>query len=186
MPTGLRQRFEEALNDPDLLSLDSDIALLATRVGELVDRVAAGEAGQDWEKLSVAWGAYRHAQRKGETSEAEALLERIGKLIAQGLDHLESWKQISSFAEARRKLAASEQKMRIERRQIVKIEEVIALQQALATAVKTHVRDQYTLTAISNEWRTLLNTNKYRDYDEGQAEALTSGEDEDEDEGNNQ
>ena len=57
LPTQLADRYQAAQADPDLLSLRDEIALMSTRIGELLSTITAGqrtdEAQATWEAISL-------------------------------------------------------------------------------------------------------------------------------------
>lgn len=163
LPTRMLQTYEAALTDPRLLELHAEIALLDSRLAELLGKVDTGESGALWEALGAA---YRDLQRARNDAKAFAVaLTVLGGLITQGAGDAAAWAEIARLVQDRRRLVESERKRQVEMQQMVSIQQGLALVAALADSVKRHVSDPRILGAIQTDLARLLTADAGRVVD---------------------
>jgi hypothetical protein len=153
LPPRLRERYEQAADDPELLSLRSEVALLDARLTDLLSRVHTGESGLLWAELRRAYRAFAKARLAGDDEAAalamvEHLIERAGQ------DH-QAWAEIGELIEQRRKLAESEGKRLVTLQQMMTAEQAMVLMRNMVDIVTRHVSDRQALSAIVVEMRQL-------------------------------
>lgn len=157
MPARLLDRYNEAANDPQLLELSHEIALLDSRLADLLTRVDSGEAKTLWEKarkINQEIQKAVHDENYGRLMVQSAELDYV---IGSGLMDHEAWYEIHSIIDQRRKLAESERKRIVEAEQMVKADKALTLATALLSAIKENVTDRNTLSAIQMSFTKLLN-----------------------------
>src|SRR5688572_7711861 len=121
VPERLRERYEQAADDPELLSLRSEVALVDARLVDLLSRVDTGESGALWAELRRAYRAFARARLAGD--DEPAALAKVEHLIERaGQDH-QAWAEIGTLIEQRRKLAESESKRLITLQQMITAEQ---------------------------------------------------------------
>src|SRR5579864_6465564 len=108
LPSRLRERYDQAASDPDLLVLRSDISLLDVRLGELVASLDSVGAPARLATIQRAAGAYRDAM--GTDKEDPALAHLLSTIDAGTVDDDATWETIMASLEQRRKLVESERK----------------------------------------------------------------------------
>lgn len=162
LPTRLAARYNEAQNDPDLLQLRDEVALLDTRIGELLVSLQDGDTRKLWTDLQDAWSDLEMAQvetdperKRIKTNEA---LGKIGRIVKRGNGIYQSWHEIYGVVDQRRKTVESERKRLVEMHQTITVERLILLMTAIAGIVKSHVDDTRTIRAIEHEIQGLLTT----------------------------
>lgn len=153
LPHRLNKRYSQAMNDPDLLSTRSDIAIIESRIQEVFDTMDNGESGALWLNLKTLVSAFYDAQEKDKPE----VLYRLLKAVQDGSKEYQSWIEIRSMLQERRVLAESERKRLIDMQQMITIEKAMLLVSALAGIIKQHVTDTKTLSKISNDMSKLLN-----------------------------
>lgn len=156
LPQRLHERYNASLNDPELLALREDIALLESRLTDLIQRVDSGEAGALWRELREAWDAIEDARGKDAVKLAEALTA-LGVLIRRGQADYAAWDEVRSVQEQKRKLIESEQKRLVAMQQMVTAEQAMLFASAIQDAVKRHVTDRKVLAAIAADVAALSN-----------------------------
>jgi hypothetical protein len=155
LPARLAGRYAEALSDTKLLELRDEIALVGTRLGELVERIDTGESAQRWKALQAAYVNLKDATRSGDKVEFVAAMAALGSAIEAGLQDYATWREIVELTEQRRKLAESERKRLIEAQQTITAERAMILLAAITDVVRKNVSDPSILAAISTELRQL-------------------------------
>lgn len=149
LPTHLAARFKASMDDPDVLNLTSEIALLDSRIGELLGRVYTGESGQFWRELKALFKQWDNTR---DADEKEELLGQIRWIINEGHLDTVSWDELMERVEQRRKLSESEAKRREKMGVMVQADEAMLMATALAGVVRRHVDDPETLRAINRDF----------------------------------
>lgn len=135
MPKGLMSRWQEAMRDPQLLSLDRDVALVEARLMEVVK--GTGEGNSNWVKLGERRTAILEARRTNDMKSVGENLNQLLELISTGCTEEERWKEIiDRLVEQRRKLIDSIHKHQVQAAQIVTLSEMQILFTGLAQIVR--------------------------------------------------
>lgn len=151
VPKRLVERYEAALNDRQALSMRAELALIDARLADMLARVDSGESGSLWKSLRETWRTLERAQRQQDAEKVAESLVRVGELIRRGYTDSVAWREVGDLIERRRRLAESERKRELEAKEIMRIDEGLALVSLLMDAVKRHVSDPRTLAAIAAE-----------------------------------
>jgi hypothetical protein len=156
LPTRLAQSVREAENDPELLSVRSEVALLHGRVSELVQRLYTGESGNLWNSLRTAWSSFEAANEAKDKDAIAASLHQLRNLIQQGTRDEESWAELVKTIDAKTKIAQAEWKRLVDLRQVLTAERATVFAVALLDAVLRHVQDPPQRRAIAIEFQHLM------------------------------
>lgn len=167
MPARLLETYQQSIDDPELLNMRADIALIDSRLAELLKRADTGEAGTLWEQMSKTAVKLLAAFDAEDMSTLRAGLADLGKLAVDGVADYEVWSEIQSLVEQRRKVVEAEQKRLVTMQQMVTAEQAMSLVAGLLNAVKQHVSDRNTLTAIQAEFIRLVNFDGSRRVEPG-------------------
>jgi hypothetical protein len=155
LPERLAGRYTEALSDQKLLELRDEIALIGTRLAELLERVDGGESAQRWKVLQTAYSNLRAATRSGDKMEFLAAMADLEKAVMAGLADYGIWREIAELTEQRRKLVESERKRHVEMQQMITSTQAMAMLAAVTDTIRRHVSDQAALSAIASDLRRL-------------------------------
>lgn len=152
IPTGLRERFELAEKDPELLSLREEILLTDSRVKELLESLETGESSSLWAILAGLVGTLRMKINAGaDVDDLDKTISAMEKVILKGGDQRETWAEIMTFIDSRRRLVEGERKRLVEMNQVITTEKALTLITALAQSVKANVTDKDALKRISRD-----------------------------------
>ena len=149
LPSRMLGDYRRALNDPDLLAMRADVALVEARLADLLKRVDSGESGALWGKLQATWTALEKARKDGDTAAMAALMATLGAFINKGAADRETWGEVVFVLDQKRKLSESERKRIIDLQQMMTSEQAMALLAAVIDVVRTNVTDRTILAAIS-------------------------------------
>jgi hypothetical protein len=156
IPPRMKERYEAARTDPDLLKAADEIALLTSRLEDLLRRADTGESGRLWARLQADRTAFLEARRSNDSETAGQMLQSILTTIGQGhADHL-VWEDIRATANDLRRTKESERKRLIEKQQMVSIDALVALTKALRQSVQIHEPDPEIADAIFAELDNLM------------------------------
>ncbi|MCB9150190.1 MAG: hypothetical protein H6641_15650 [Caldilineaceae bacterium] len=160
VPTRLAARYLEAEDDPELIELRADVALLDARIADLLARVDTGESGQAWADVGAAFEDLRQANRKGDAAAATGAFRRLEMLIIKGSDDRAAWAEVFQLVEQRRRTVESERKHMAAMGQLVAVDKMMTLAGALLAAVKQHVDDKEALRLIAADFSRLTEGDK--------------------------
>jgi hypothetical protein len=158
LPARMVGRYHEAQADADLLALREEIALLDSRIVDVLARVDTGESGHLWTNLKDAAAALMDARRRGDTEATADALNSMLSLIRNGHQDYAAWQDVRGLLEQRRRTVESERKRLVEMQQNITVEKAMLLVGAIGGIIKAHVHDRATLAAISGDLATLLDT----------------------------
>jgi len=156
MPKRLLERFEAAHDDPDLLNLTSEIALVQARIEELVGRLDTAESGAVWRDLRSTWKDLGQAQRSGDKDAVKQYLDDLDTLIKRGYGDHANFQELGTNLELLRRLTESRRKHLLEMDTMVKAEEFGIFLAALRDSLLRHVQDRKILAAIQRDITDLL------------------------------
>lgn len=110
LPEGLAERFEHFVDDPELQNLRSEIALMDTRIATLLDGLDENVSAELWSELREAYRDMRFAMQQDDNESMAEALNTMGRLIEQGADQAEVWRETTEIVDQRRKLVETENK----------------------------------------------------------------------------
>jgi len=156
LPAGLAERYEAALDDQEILAMRDEIALLDTRLTDLVGGLTVGTSRELWKNLRTAYGELRSALAQQDPDAANIAMLTLGSAITNGSKERETWDEVYTLLEQRRKLTESEAKRLIQMQQVITAEQAMILLARVQQAIVENVTDKRALAAIAAEFRELV------------------------------
>lgn len=157
LPKRLRERAEEALEDPNLLALVEGVAALDARITDLFSRVDENAGAEAWqllqEYLAEADRALRR-QRPDVGLARDQIALAVG-VVRDGLAESALWRDVLDTMEQRRRLVDSEVRRRKDMDNYVTAEQALVFVHAVVETVRQHVDDHDVLSKISADLRRL-------------------------------
>jgi hypothetical protein len=151
MPTRMAARYQEAQQDPELLILRDEIALLDSRLADVLVRVDTGESGALWSQLSKSWDDFMAARAGGNVAKMTEALAHHQAMLERGRADYAAWAEIGTLLDRRQRFVESERKRYVEMSQMVSLEQAMLFLGAVTDAVRRHVTDQATRAALGRE-----------------------------------
>jgi hypothetical protein len=157
LPTNMAEDFQRIANDPDLLSLREEVALVDLRLVSLVEGLNSKNLPATWERLKdMATKIRLGLDVKPLTSkDTEQKLERLimqlnGLLmvIDQGAAESDAWKDLFDAVKMRTQVVEAERRRVVDAHRVLTIEEVRSMMIYLADLVRTHVSNDNERRAI--------------------------------------
>lgn len=137
LPDELREKYEEAESDEELLSLRSEISLITSRLFELAEKVEQTAGKVQIDELLRMWNKIKkHENNPQRKTMWENRFEKKIKDIEEDRD---TWEEIDSLVDTKRKLIDSEQKKLENLEQFVPTEQVMLFVGAVMDIVKTEI-----------------------------------------------
>jgi len=150
----LRRIFARSFEDRELMRLRNDLAIVATRLVELIQSLNSGQSGTLWKRLRKKYRELRRSRPN--SAKFTKAINEIGELIECGSSNDVIWKEIGQQIELRRRLLDSETKRSLVADQVMTAEEVYMMGEAVGTEILKHVKDRQTLQKITEEVAGLL------------------------------
>ena len=152
VPERLTERYVKAVKDPRLIELRDDLALMETRLAELLRHVDALATGDLWTAVGKK---YREVQAAKNAADLRAVLTELGDLIERGRDEHAAWGEIRSTIDQRRRLAESERQRLMEAQQMVTVEQMMSMLALVQDIVMRYVQDRGIRQSIATEFSRL-------------------------------
>jgi hypothetical protein len=156
LPERLAARYREALADTKLLELRDEVALVDTRLAELLGQLDTGESGRRWRSLQSAHADIKSAIASRDSALLSTALTALNSVIEGGLMEQALWEEILTLVDHRRKLVESERRHLIASQQMITAERAMILLANITSIIKEHVHDRTILAAISTGIRGLV------------------------------
>lgn len=150
LPARLADQYLASRNDPELLALRDEVAIVDSRLNDLLGRVDTGESGALWKQARKLLSDYR-------TTGEESHLYALGLTINEALDDYAAWQEIQLLLEQRRKLVETERKRLVDMQQMITAERAMLLIAAISDTIRRHVSDRNVLAAINADLGALIN-----------------------------
>lgn len=158
LPQGLRKTYDKVLSDPETLNAAEEVALLKTRIGQLVSRLQTGETGSVWGDLQAAYSELSAVVRSPDPDPARftEALNALGQVINRGADIEGVWAELYDVVDQKTAVAAREHKRMVDLQAYITSERALALITAIMHSVVRNVPDLQARTRISHDVRALI------------------------------
>lgn len=156
LPTKLLERYEKSVEDPKILELKDEIAVVESRIGELLKRIDTRESGEAWKKLREIYSQLVVAVKTRDSSTMLSLMNDLGEIINHGAGEEKNWEEVIKTIRSRKSLVESERKRLVEMNQMITAEQAMVLIGFVISTIKTHVQDKEALANISREFTLYL------------------------------
>jgi hypothetical protein len=161
LPHDLRKRFEEAIADPELLSLRKFVALYEARLGQAIDRYSQLDPAGYRTDLQEKWAAFESANAlrpdtdEGRQAKAAAVgdaLLAIKQAIGQGGDEAEAWSAVEDAVQRRIAATNAEQHRLIAMNQMLSVDQAMELLYTIDGVLRKWLKDDpRTLSLIAGD-----------------------------------
>lgn len=155
LPARLLETYERSISDNELLVQRDDIAIVDSRLAELLARLDSGESGANWKRALTEYAALQDALDGVDPAGVRAALAALGGAIRRGLADYAVWAEVSEALELRRRLVESERKRLVQLSQMITVEQAMVYSTAILSLVKENVDDPRVLARISDGLRRL-------------------------------
>lgn len=122
LPERMRERFNESLNDGQLLQLRDEIALIDARLEEVLSSIDGKTSEEHFKALGDTWRKLYKAMVAKDNTAINELTREMNSLVGRGSASYQSWNELSKYIAQRQKLVESERKRYVEMGQMVKLE----------------------------------------------------------------
>jgi hypothetical protein len=150
LPKDLRKRFEEAIADPELLSLRKFVALYEARLAQALDRYSQLDPAGYRSDLQKKWAEFEAANAlkpdcdEGRQAKAAAVgdaLLAIKQAIGQGGDEAEAWSAVEDAVQRRIAATNAEQHRLIAMNQMLSVDQAMELLYTIDNVLRKWLKD---------------------------------------------
>lgn len=153
LPPRLRERYDAAHDDQELLALKDEIALTDARIEDLIQRVDIGEAGALWRKAAKLMEEFHEANGRDDAADRQfRILAELEATITEGVSDYAAWDEVNKMIGQRTKLVEAERKRQVELQQMIPVEQAMVLLAQITNIVQRHVTDRAVRAAIADEF----------------------------------
>lgn len=156
MPPKLAEAFTRALDDPDLLSLNTDIATVESLINEVMQDLQGGDLASLFGQVGQLWGRLWPAVQREDREAVARIREQLDGLIREGASKSATLMKFLDLTEQKRKLSETEAKRREKMQEMVEAERVARDYRALVLAVKAVVDEPDKLVRIQAEFGRII------------------------------
>lgn len=149
LPDRFYAAYEAGMEDPELLNLRSEIALLDLRIQEAV-RALGYEQPEEW------FQRLREASQRLKNAKGDKLQEAVNELCniveaSYDTDAERAWNQIMETTDQRRKLVESEMKRQAQLQMMVPADQFVAFMGFMRSIIRTYITDDELRVRIAND-----------------------------------
>jgi hypothetical protein len=155
LPSRLAAAYQDAMDDPKLIELREEIALVDSRINDLLSRVETGEAGVVWHRAQAALSKFEREKDKQNLDGMQLALDRLHGLITRGTSDYATWREIGEQIEQRRKLCEAEARRLHLAHDTLTADRAMVLVTVMVETVRRHVQDRAILGAIAQDLQAL-------------------------------
>ncbi len=157
LPDRLAEKYEEALSDPELISLSNELALVDSQLTTQLELWhESGMARDGWTRARNLFNAFRRHTNAGDQLRALDDLEALRVLLDEGNENVLAWKFIGELIESRRRLVETERKRLSDEDHAVSIDKLMLFMGALLDIIRRRVGDEGIQREIAQDVRALM------------------------------
>jgi hypothetical protein len=161
----LMEKFQQAATDPGLLEQREEIVIMGHLIQMSLDRLDSGDPGERWTQLRSVTRKFKAARQaasvpgapKVHLVESGKYLGEMIQMIEDGADQVVLRKEIRDTIIDQEKIIRSERKRMQELKQLIPVEEVVIILQAVMHEINACVTDPDDRSRLNNRLRGLAN-----------------------------
>jgi len=135
IPARLADKYLESVNDPEIIALNDDIALVEIRIKQLLDNIDKDEPPKVWDEAYQAFLEYSRYKRLGDEKKANDAFRVLEDMFEHNSNERESWDEIFERLNQRVKFATDERRRRMDMKSLLDAEKAMDLVSNLLAAV---------------------------------------------------
>lgn len=141
LPNDLRALYEEAKNDPDLLSVRQDIQLIDTLLAANIKKLDSDESGAAWEAIRKSIDHLDEAFANENYGKCLILMRAMRDVVDARILHYATEAEIRSKLNQRRQLVESEQKIALQSEHAITPAELMVFMGAVVEMINRKIPD---------------------------------------------
>lgn len=142
MPEGLKQRYDVAMADPEYLSMRSELAILDGMLSERLETLADSGSDDLWSVARKQLGEFEAAMSSGDVASMRQVFVQLRETINSGASEAAARLEVRNLIKERKQLTESITKQMVSMRQVVTVEQSMALVARLIDMIESGVSDR--------------------------------------------
>jgi hypothetical protein len=155
LPPNLRGTYEALAQSPEYVELRAHIALVDTRLKDLIKRSNWGESAKKWKQAQETIRAALTFRDQGDEESLGEALEELAGILLGPSDHA-AWEEIIRTLAERRKLTDSERRRTEAANQVITLSQFMSLCGAIGAMIRHRIEDATTKRELADDLRRLL------------------------------
>lgn len=155
LPGNVAALYEEALQNPQLMSLRDEIALLDMAINQNLEAVTWGESRERWETVISSALTINRAIASGDANLLAAAVNDLTRVANNQSQSDTAINDVVNFVEQRRRLVETQTKLEAVLNQNITAERAVLFAAAIADIVTRHVTDPEIRQRIAQDIRAL-------------------------------
>lgn len=156
LPTRYAATYIDSLMSKKQLELAPEIALIDSRLVEVMAQLSSGESGSAWKAITDCYQSLVQANKDNKPIVVQHYLMEMGLVIAGVIDDRSTWNELRVLIDDRRKLVESERKRKTEAQTVFTAEQALMLFGVIENIIRQNVNDPGTLQRIGMEFKKLV------------------------------
>lgn len=156
VPVRYQNALDAALNDPELLSLREDVAMIEIRQREVFSRLNTGEAGSLWRRLQQVNAQLNTALQNRDIPLLQSSLRELTDLTQRGAEEGTIWQEYLSLTTQKAKIVASERRAEEAKNTSMKVDMLSYIFARIDYSIRTNVKNDMERAAIGVDLRALV------------------------------
>lgn len=156
MPNELLKVYTETSDDPQLLSLRAEIAMMDALLSTMLPKLGTGESGKAWDTVKKLIKKVRIAYKTENLGTMEDALSEMEDLANHRILHYETEKEIKDTVDQRRKLVETETKISMQNERAIPVEQLMLLMSQVLNVIQSVVTEDKQRYAIAVELQRLI------------------------------
>lgn len=142
MPERLMEKYYNVIEDEDLISVKSDIAVITARIAELLQESDKTIGKVDFEELLFVYNKWQSLASAGQKEKASVERIRFESLLGNVQKDLSIWTEIQNALELKRRLSDTERRRMTDLSLFIPVDKVMNMFAAVANIVKQRVEEK--------------------------------------------
>lgn len=160
VPRGIKNLYHMGRNDPNILEMLDELAILDARAAELLARVASGESEERWNQAREALRVVLSFQAQDDTENTVEAIGELSKIMFAANDY-EPWRELQAIVDLRRKVANTERSRLVAAHQTVTVAQLLAFVASVSSIIVGRVTDPVLRSQIAEDIRRLISREGY-------------------------
>jgi hypothetical protein len=144
-------RYDAARKDPELTEVRHELALVDSRLADLLTRVDTGESGAMWATLKRVYGEFQRYRAMNDVRRLAGKMSEMELIIEQATTDAAAWHEIGEQIELRRKLCETETRRSLALQQYLSSERAMLMMGVILEIIARYVTDHKILELIAHE-----------------------------------
>lgn len=179
LPDTLAKKYQDAVNDGELLNLRTDMGLIEIRLSQLMAKIETGDPQKKWAEFKEIAEVQKEAFHGDDPLKATYLNQLLLEKIDKHLEDYQVWKEIRELMEDRRRLVESESNRLVRMQEMISAEDAThLLNDVILQSIKRHVKDPQTYAAIAYDIAVATGAAPLRKPESGGREVRSDGQSE--------